>query len=93
MPPPVTTNSSAAFHENGPVELRARSWPIVLGAEYAVVVVNVRDKDWRGLEPCCLCGSVRCTGRARKVRDGTLVTGSRMALATARQGPRENTRV
>lgn len=25
IPAPVTTNSSAAFHENGPVELRARS--------------------------------------------------------------------
>lgn len=42
MPPPVTTNSSAAFHENGPVELRAFSWPIVFARARAAVVENGR---------------------------------------------------
>ena len=42
IPAPVITNSSAAFHENGPVELRAFSWPIVRARLRTADVVNDR---------------------------------------------------
>lgn len=84
IPLPVITNSSAAFHENGPVELRARSWPIVLARACGAVVVNVRREGLR-LGTCWAwawaCGW-RVRGVGGRVREER--TAALLAVVTGR---------